>query len=436
MTEGVRPDADPPIAVSTAEVVFPARRRAQVVFARRNAPPADVIRALDVPEPVGVLVLNGETAGFSPEVEARLAPLLSDGVARPASEEGLTTITGATDAGVFALFGAGLEGRPAGVCIGVAPAELVTWPGRNAAADDAASLEPHHSHFVLVDGHEWGDELPTMMRLAALLAAKAPSVAVVAGGGDVTRRELAAHVEAGRHVIVLGGTGDLADEVAAVAAGKASGDAEVVEAVASRRVTVLDVRTEPEELRDLIRSRLGLKRRQRKLEPPALLKRFPLPRYRLPPDYPFVGEQHRAAVPLLEAELAYLDREVVPRFRTLDHDALASQHRFRLGSVLLVVGSAVAAALGSIQAALGGGVLSIGVAEGIVGAFVAGVVVYMRGRRFQQTYLTKRLQAERVKSQYYLYLTRAGSYAVEDDAGRARLLARTLDRIESGGEVG
>jgi hypothetical protein len=158
--------------------------------------------------------------------------------------------------------------------------------------------------------------------------------------------------------------------------------------------------------------------------------------YRLPSDYPFVSDEQRTAAPLLEAELTRLERELVPRFRTLDHEALVAQHWFHLGTVVLILGSSVAAALGAVQAALGGGVLGIGIAEAIVGAFVAGVVVYIRGRRFQQTYFTKRLQAERLKSQYYLYVARAGGYAVEDDRVRAKLLARTLDRIETGGGLG
>lgn len=427
---------DPGTRVVTEEIDFPARRRVSVVFAGRDAAPTDVVSALDVPAPRGVLVLNGGTAGFPPEVEARLASMLADGVARVATEEGLTVITGATDVGVFKLFGAGLEDRALGVCIGVAPAELVTWPGRHPAADGAAPLEPHHSHFVLVDGDEWGDELQTMMRLTALLGAEAPSLAVVAGGGEGTRRELVAHAHAGREVVVLGGSGGLADEVAAVAAGRASGDAEVVQALGGGRITVLGLDAGPEQLGDVIRSHLGLHRRRKNVKPPALLKRFPRVPYRLPSDYPFVSDEQRTTAPLLEAELTRLDRELVPRFRTFDHEALVAQHRFHLGSVVLILGSAVAAALGAVQAALGGGVLGIGIAEAIVGAFVAGVVVYVRGRRFQQTYFTKRLQAERLKSQYYLYVARAGGYAVEDDAVRAKLLARSLDRIETGGGLG
>jgi hypothetical protein len=148
-----------------------------------------------------------------------------------------------------------------------------------------------------------------------------------------------------------------------------------------------------------------------------------------------VKDEDRAAAPLLDAEVRHLDEMLVPRFRALDDQSLRARHQFRLGIVVLIFGSAVATALGSVQAALGGGVLGIGIAEGIVGAVVAGIVVYVRGRRFQQSYFTKRVVAERVKSQYYLFLARAGTYAVDDDSKRVQLLERALDRIESGDEV-
>ena len=77
----------------------------------------------------------------------------------------------------------------------------------------------------------------------------------------------------------------------------------------------------------------------------------------------------------------------------LDDESLRAQHLFRFGIVVLIFGSAVATALGSVQAALGGGELGIGIAEGIVGAVTAGTVVYVRGRRFQESYFTKRQPA-------------------------------------------
>jgi hypothetical protein len=436
MTGTVEAAARGLIQMSIGTVALSDDSTARVVFTSRDAAVDDVVRALAVEVRTGVVVLNGGTVDFPAEIEARLAPLLAEGLARVVAEDGLTAITGATDAGAFALFGAGLADRSA-VSIGVAPAVLVTWPGRDSAAESAAPLERHHTHFVLTEGDKWGDELSMMTRLSALLAGKRPSVMVLVGGGDGARRELAAHVGAGREVIVLGGSGRLADEVAAVVAGGAPGHPAVVAAAATGLITVFDVRRGPEELRALIRSRLQSKQRRSrpKFKRPALLKRFPLPWYRPPPPYPFVKDEDRAAAPLLAAEVTALDEMIAPRFRKLDVESLRAQHLFRFGIVVLIVGSAAATALGSVQAALGGGQLGIGVAEGIVGAVVAGVLVYVRGRRFQQTYFTKRVVAERLKSQYYLFLARSGTYAVDDDKTRAQLLERTLNRIESGDEV-
>jgi Protein of unknown function (DUF4231) len=167
---------------------------------------------------------------------------------------------------------------------------------------------------------------------------------------------------------------------------------------------------------------------------PALVRRFPKPRPPRPSDYPLVEPEVRTRAPLLEADLVHLDAVLVPRFRGFDHDAQRAQHAFRLGSVVLIVGGAVSTALGAVQAELGGGNLSVGIAEAVVSAAVAGAVVYVRGRRFQQTYLSKRLVAERIKSHYYLYLARAAPYAVEDDAERLRRLERVLTQLESGDE--
>jgi hypothetical protein len=76
-------------------------------------------------------------------------------------------------------------------------------------------LEPHHTHFVLVDGDAWGDETPALLALAGALARLAPSVAVICGGGAVTRTEVAGHQRAGRPIVAVAGSGRVADELPA-----------------------------------------------------------------------------------------------------------------------------------------------------------------------------------------------------------------------------
>jgi hypothetical protein len=247
----VRTDAAP------GTIVFPARNRARVVYAPRSAGGGDLARGLGVRPERRLVVLNGGTLELEPAVSARLGALLSEGLARVVAEEGLTVITGGTDAGVFALFGQGLGEGATVTCIGVAPARLVTWPGRTPVPPEAVPLEPHHSHFVLVEGDRWGDETAVMMGLADALAGDRPSVAVLAGGGTVARRELLAHVDAGREVIVLAGSGRLADEIAAAVAGEAApAGAETREAVDRGRITAFDTSRAAADLRDLIRTRL------------------------------------------------------------------------------------------------------------------------------------------------------------------------------------
>ena len=415
------------VGVETIEL--PGGRRARVVHAATDSPAGEVARALRIDSPRGVVVLNGTTSDSGGGVDVRLRQLLVDGVAAAVNDGRVCTITGGTDSGIFASFGAGL-GRSA-VCLGVAPSARVTWPGRKGAAPGAVPLEPHHSHFVLVDGSEWGDETPMMLELARTLAGDGPSLAVLAGGGPLAHRELLAHVAAGRKVIVLEGSGRVADAVASAVTTGAGFDQEVLAAASAGRVTVFGAGRGAAELRELITSGVGASRR-RIVSAPALLKRFPKPRPPRAVDYPLVEPEVRASAALLEPDFAHLDSELVPRFRAFDREAQRAQHAFRLGGVILIVGGAVSTTLGAVQSALNGGNLAIGIAEAVVSAVVAGAVVYVRGRRFQQTYLSKRLIAERIKSQYYLYLARAGPYAVADDGERRRQLDRTLAELESG----
>jgi len=404
----------------------------RIVHATRTTPGSQVLQQLELPPVRGLIVLNGGTIELDGDREERLRALLGDGLAAVAAQDGLTVVTGGTDAGVFALFGAALGDGSTVSSVGVAPAARVTWPGRDDADDDAVPLEPHHSHAVLVDGHQWGDETSTMIRLAGALSADAPSLAVLAGGGAIAKRELLAHLSAGRQVVVLAGSGRLADDVAAVVAGSSTQDSELREAAASGRITVFDTTRRPEELRALVR-KFMTRSRSRRRRAPAFLRRFPPPWYRASADYPLVPEPLRADLPLLEDDLAYLDAAVVPRFRALDHGALRAQHAHRLTSIVLILGSATATSIGAAQAATGGGSLGIGIAEGIVAAVVTGILVYARGRRFQQTYLAKRLAAERVKSQYFLFVARAGIYAAPEEARRGQL-SEALDSIEAGEE--
>ncbi len=176
-----------------------------------GATPGSLPRVLDrlaLPAAATTLVVNGGTSDGSDFPAAALTAALELAVTEVARRPGPVIVSGGTEAGLFALLGSALAGvRFAGPVIGVVPEGEVTRPG-------GATLEPHHTHALLVGGRTWGEETPTMLELCAELDRRGPVVVVMAGGGRVARLELDGHRRSRRPVIVLTGTGRLADEVA------------------------------------------------------------------------------------------------------------------------------------------------------------------------------------------------------------------------------
>lgn len=233
---------------------FASGATSKVVRVSRGANPAEIIANLGISRPRATVCLNGGTANLERELSSRLESLLADGLARVAAEESLTVITGATDAGIFSLLGRGVErwGLNAPL-IGVAPEKLVAWPGREVGD---TPLEPHHTHFVLVEGEEWGDETATMYALAAELSRNCPSLAVYAGGGMVAGNEMQANVKQDRQMILIGGSGRKTDDVLAARRGVPVEDEAVPRIAAEGRIVPFDIHAGAQALAGLIRNLL------------------------------------------------------------------------------------------------------------------------------------------------------------------------------------
>lgn len=154
------------------------------------------------------------------------------------------------------------------------------------------------------------------------------------------------------------------------------------------------------------------------LRPPALLARLPKARWRPGEDWPVVPAE-RFEFTTIDAELALWDRDLEKRFRPLDHEAQRLQNRFLLLNLVLIFGSVAATVLGAVQAAIGGGNIWLAVFGALLSGLLVGVAVLVRDRRAQRGYLNARLKAERMKSEYFLFLAGGGDYASAQDPARA-----------------
>ncbi len=165
---------------------------------------------LDIPKAV-LLIVRGSTE-FEGDVESRLMQLLSRGIARAAADIEGVIIDGGRHTGVMAMMGQGVADRGhKSLLIGVAPASKVTYPDR--PVKDGKSLDHNHSHFVLTDGEEWGDEIETMCELAATLAQDNPVATILVNGDDLAKKQILQSVRQDWPIIVIRGSGNLADEI-------------------------------------------------------------------------------------------------------------------------------------------------------------------------------------------------------------------------------
>jgi hypothetical protein len=165
---------------------------------------------------------------------------------------------GGTNTGVMEAAGiARSRARPPFVLLGVAPAaELLATHGPMNAL-----IEPNHTHVVAVHNpgwadsrrHDgwlpshgfWGAELEIMRDLFARLSESRPSVAIIASGGRAALEEVRMHLDSGRKLVIVAGSGRAADALAAIVRGTRPRDDEVAQlmdiAIARRTLSVVEL---------------------------------------------------------------------------------------------------------------------------------------------------------------------------------------------------
>ncbi|TVP57058.1 MAG: hypothetical protein EA343_23020 [Nodularia sp. (in: Bacteria)] len=206
-----------------------------------------------------LLVLVGGASKVSEADLARLRLLFVEVIAPLVEELNADVVDGGTDAGVMKMMGqARSEINATFSLIGVAPLGTITLPHAVATSSNTEALEPHHTHFVLVPGSNWGDESPWQARIASLIANEAPSVTLLINGGEIALLDVMENLKVGRTVVVIAGSGRLADEIAFARNHPESEVREkVAEVVGQSHLLLFDLSEPMSELAKLLRQHLA-----------------------------------------------------------------------------------------------------------------------------------------------------------------------------------
>ncbi|MCB0210312.1 MAG: hypothetical protein KDJ52_13325, partial [Anaerolineae bacterium] len=206
-------------SLTPRRITFPNKNSAVVVTPPPQAEASEILAALNLENPSAVLVVVGDTQGLDETAHAQLVQLFSRGVARAAASTNAVIIDGGRNSGIMALTGKSVADRGyQSPLVGVAPAGKIIEPGATASGADNGRepLDPHHTYFVLTDGRQWGDENDVMFELAETLGKEVPVIMVLVNGSDFTTDQVIRAIRNNWPVIVIKGSGGLADNIASL----------------------------------------------------------------------------------------------------------------------------------------------------------------------------------------------------------------------------
>ncbi len=188
-------------------------QQAIAVQAKPHTAPAQALAALGLPPYRGVIVIHGGAGAMERSTVPAVRAFLADAVVPLAQAHGLLIADGATQTGVARLMG---EARAAAGAtfplVGVAPQRYVTYPGGPPPSKERYPLDPHHSHFIFVEGDGFGVESALLVGL--LRAARVPGFALIVNGGTIVMEEVRAQAAQGNAIVIVRGTGRAADRLA------------------------------------------------------------------------------------------------------------------------------------------------------------------------------------------------------------------------------
>lgn len=227
---------------------FPNGNTAHVVHASPYADALEVVSKLGIAEPMPALFLSGGASAMEDKAMAQTYAIVEQGIARFAAEHNIVVVDGGTDVGIMQMMGRArhkLGNRFP--LVGCAPADKVLYPGMKPTGDQTrTTLEPNHSHMILVDDDHWGAESDMIVgAVRAFTRGVLPGCGILINGGKIAQYDVyiaSARGERAIPVIVVDGSGRSADTIARASKTKAFDTAMIKAIVQGGKVEVISLK--------------------------------------------------------------------------------------------------------------------------------------------------------------------------------------------------
>lgn len=167
----------------------------------------EALDELGIPHPKTTIVLVGGAGGigFLDKFPMKKAVGI---IAQLAEEAGAVVLDGGTQAGIMTEIGMQRKKNKY-----TFPLVGVVFDALLMKEEPASILDPHHTHFILIPGDDWGDESAWISKIATVIAGERKSITVLVNGGNISRSDVEYSLMTKRPTFVMRGTGRLADEI-------------------------------------------------------------------------------------------------------------------------------------------------------------------------------------------------------------------------------
>jgi hypothetical protein len=193
----------------------------------------EALTELKIPHPSPVIVLVGGAGGIGwlDKFPTRKAIRI---IARLAEETQAVVVDGGTQAGIMTEIGKQRkQNRFTFPLIGVVFDSLLM------KKEPQSILDPHHTHFFLIPGDNWGDESAWISKIATRIAGDKKSLTVLVNGGQISKADVGYSILEDRPAFVMRGTGRMADEI-----------------TLAEKIIAIDISQKPDEILNFLRFRL------------------------------------------------------------------------------------------------------------------------------------------------------------------------------------
>jgi hypothetical protein len=192
------------------EIKFPQNKTVTAVNLQQKS---DIVPALQLfgLKDRPVISIIGGAGGMSESHLEKVKPAFKT-IVEFAHQNNAVIVDGGTDSGVMRLLGQTKKQLGLDIAlVGIAAGGTVLFPRKEAEIEDAAELESNHDIFLLVPGKEWGDESEWIN--GAVNSISDNAISILINGGQISKKDFQLALDPKRPMVVLAGTGRLADEI-------------------------------------------------------------------------------------------------------------------------------------------------------------------------------------------------------------------------------